>query len=75
MKLKDLKFNKRKYKRPNYTATEFSIIRYIGKEWLVTENESGKEVVMVRDGVDDDTWEYFDDEILYPDEPPKKGLL
>jgi hypothetical protein len=75
MKLKDLKPNKRRYKRPNFMAGEFLIIRYVGKEWIMAENEAGKEVILVRDGVNDDTWDFFDQEILYPDEPAKKGLL
>lgn len=75
MKLKNLRPNKRRYKRSNCAPNEFFIIRFIGTEWIVAENETGKEVVFSKDGADDDDWSHFDEEILYPDELPKKGLL
>lgn len=71
MKLKDLKLSKRRYKRPNFAPNEFWIVRFVGAEWIVAENEEGKEVVFSKDGADDNDWEFFDDEVLYPDEPPR----
>lgn len=73
MKLKDIKLNKRRYSRSNWAPNEFCIVRFIGKEWVVAENQDGKEVVFCVDGVADDEWKFFDDEILYPEEDQNGG--
>lgn len=75
MKLKELKLNKRRYKRPGFAEGEFLVIKFIGRDWIVADNEAGKEVMLARSDEKDDGWEYFDDEILYPEEPRKKFTI
>jgi hypothetical protein len=72
MRNRDLKLNTRKYKRPNFAVDEFLIIQYIGAEWIVAKNETGKEVIFEKPTNFDNEWEYFDSEIIDPDDEPNQ---